>query len=143
VAKLTIVRGLPGSGKTTYAETLASTTGANHYEADMFFMRWPTGYTFDSNVLSAAHDWCYSSTVRSLWQGNSVIVSNTFTQYWEIERYAAIPNIVDSVDVELVEVRTQFQSIHSIPESKIEAMRRRWENLPVDFPFPVTIIDGV
>jgi hypothetical protein len=137
--KLTIVRGLPGSGKSTYAEGLTSRDSPRilHYEADMFFYRWPCGYEFNPLLLGAAHDWCYSSTVRSLWQRHDVIVSNSFVRLWELERYVTIPSIVPSVDIEIIEVLTQYNSVHGVPEEKIQQMRESWCQVPEEWKIPV------
>lgn len=130
MAELIIVRGLPGSGKSTYAANLiADRENTRHYEADMFFNRWPS-YKFEPRLISAAHDWCYSNVVRALWLGEDVVVSNTFTQMWEMDRYFGIPSIVDDVTVRVVEVRTQFQNIHGVPEEKLKQMAARWQSIP-------------
>lgn len=71
--KLILVRGLPGSGKSTYARSL----GIRHYEADDFFQT-PNGWEFRPMELPAAHYWCLDATDTSLSIGESVVVSNTF-----------------------------------------------------------------
>lgn len=141
MATLTLVRGLPGSGKSTYAKKLIERTDAQHFEADMFFERHPNGYEFNFKLLEAAHQWCYSRAVHELWCGNDVVVSNTFTKMWEMRQYLEIPLIVDNVQIQVVEMRTQFQNIHGLPEAKMEVMRARWEQLPEDFPHFTEVID--
>jgi hypothetical protein len=125
---LYIIRGLPGSGKSTKANEL-SDWGTYHYEADMFFT-FDGEYKFNSQLLGAAHDWCYSNTVRRLSQGCDVIVSNTFTKLWELERYLAIPGLLPDVTVSVIEMKTQYESIHNIPEEKFNQMVARWEEIP-------------
>lgn len=145
MAKLIIVRGLPGSGKSTYAETiLEDNPSAVHYEADQFFTKWPVGYSYDIRLISAAHEWCYSNVVRSLWQGSDVVVSNTFTKPWEMERYMGIPTIVDGVTVSVVEMRTQYENIHGVPVEKLKQMAARWEPIPqawIDDGLKVEIVE--
>ena len=142
MSKLIIVRGLPGSGKSTYAKNyLAENEDAAHFEADMFFAKWPLDYNYDIRLIGAAHDWCYSNTVRKLWHGHDVIVSNTFTKMWELERYLAIPTIVDNVTVEVVEMCTRYQTIHDVPEDKLKQMAARWQKLSAEeLGCPVTYI---
>ena len=51
---LYIVRGIPGSGKSTFAKTL----GGQHYESDMFFINENGEYNFDVTKIKDAHQWC-------------------------------------------------------------------------------------
>jgi len=125
---LYIIRGLPGSGKSTKALELLN-WDTYHYEADMFFM-FNGEYKFNSLLLGAAHDWCYSKTVRRLSLNYDVIVSNTFTKLWELERYLAIPGLLPDVTVSVIEMKTQYESIHNIPEEKFNQMVARWEEIP-------------
>ena len=53
---LYIVRGIPGSGKSTFAKTL----GGQHYEADMYFIDEEGNYKFDGTKIKDAHKWCQS-----------------------------------------------------------------------------------
>lgn len=122
--QLTIVRGLPGSGKSTYAKTLDCV----HYEADQFFDMNGV-YVYDMKLISAAHDWCYSKTVRALRNGHDVVVSNTFTKLWELDRYLAIPGLLPNVVIEVVEMKTQYTNVHGVPEDKLKQMATRWEDI--------------
>lgn len=125
---LFIVRGIPGSGKTTYATTVLS--HALHFEADQFFVRADGQYKYDIALIGEAHDWCYGNVVRQLLLGNAVVVSNTFTALWELDRYVTIPSIVPDVVVSVIEMRTEYQSIHGIPPEKLQKMKDRWEEIP-------------
>lgn len=126
---LHIVRGLPGSAKTTTAKMLlchirAAGRECNHYEADMFFMK-NGEYQFDINYICDAHDWCQDSTWNSLSAGVDCIVSNTFTTIREIRPYfemakelKIIPNVITC--------QSNFGSIHGVPSTTVEKMKTRF-----------------
>lgn len=119
---LTLVRGLPGAGKSTYAKSLEGL----HIESDQYFVI-NGKYVFDHRRLSAAHVWCFETFEKALKTGMDVCVSNTFTQYWEIEPYIELAKKC-KFPYQIVEVRTSFGSVHAVPEEKMEAMRKRWED---------------
>ncbi len=85
-ARLVLIRGLPGSGKTTMASVL-SLLGYKHFEADMFFVGDDGVYRHDSTMLKSAHAWCQTNVRNALKEGHRVVVSNTFTQHWEMQPY--------------------------------------------------------
>lgn len=85
---LILLRGLPGSGKTTLAKAL----GGIHVEADQYFME-DGEYKFDASKLKDAHGWCQSIVDSYLRNGfEKIIVSNTFTQEWEMKSYYDLAN---------------------------------------------------
>jgi len=60
--KLILVRGVSGSGKTTYAKKLINDDPSlSHYEADMFFYT-NGSYNFNPFKLKDAHAWCKINT---------------------------------------------------------------------------------
>lgn len=130
MAKLTLVRGLPGSGKSTYAKTLE---GYKHFESDMFFVNDHGVYKYDIEYISVAHDWCYSNVVKELINGHNVVVSNTFCAMWEMDRYLNLLHLLEE-PIRIVELRSQFGSIHNVPEQAIARMKNRWFDLDYDDP---------
>jgi predicted kinase len=54
MSKVTIVRGISGSGKSTYAKSL----GILHLESDMFFMQ-NGKYNWSADHIKFAHEWCF------------------------------------------------------------------------------------
>lgn len=127
--KLILVRGLPGSGKSTFAKSLlARNPSMKHFEADMYFSR-DGEYKFDPTKLRVAHQWCWEATCEAMLEGQDVVVTNTFTQLWELDRYL---NFRHRFEVIVVEMRTMWGNIHGVPPEKIEAMENRWEDLPED-----------
>lgn len=125
---LTIVRGLPGSGKTTFAEAMAP---AYHYvfSADDFFSDSMTGeYKFDASKLGMAHASCRTRTELALIAGDSpLFVANTFTTEKEMEPYIALAKkygyMLFSV---IVENRSQTQNIHGVPADTLKKMADRF-----------------
>ena len=129
--QLILVRGIPGSGKSTKAKSmLASNPNRVHLEADMFFEA-SGEYKFDPTLLSTAHDWCYSNTVFNLLSGKDVVVTNTFTKTWEMESYLAAGQRL-GCDITIIEMKSEYGSIHGVPEAKLRQMKARWEKLPED-----------
>jgi len=132
---LYVVRGIPGSGKSTFAKQLV---GSDFLvcEADKFFLDKETGeYKFDPSKIKEAHNYCQNlvetymkdSLINDQWY-RQIAVSNTFTQEWEIKPYFDLAKkygyIVFSV---IVENRHEGKNLHGVPEDKIELMKKRFE----------------
>ena len=122
---LYIVRGIPWSGKSTFAKTL----GGIHYEADMFFIDPTTGeYKFDGSKIKLAHSWCMIQTQKAMVNDEpKIVVSNTFTQEWEMETYFKLAEENGyKVFTIIVENRHGNTNEHNVPEDKIEQMKNRF-----------------
>jgi predicted kinase len=118
--ELVLIRGLPGSGKTTMAQKM---TGYVNFEADMYFML-DGEYHFVPEKISDAHAWCLEQTKKALMEGKSVVVSNTFTRKSEMEPYLAL-----GFPTRILEATGSWQNTHRVPDEHIEVMRNRWEAL--------------
>ena len=82
---LFIIRGVPGSGKSSLASCLCDFDSI--CEADKFFYDELGNYNFEAKRLSEAHDWCRSQ-VEARMQNREryprIVVSNTFSREWEM-----------------------------------------------------------
>lgn len=121
--KLVLIRGLPGSGKSTMASNMP---GFVHLEADMYFTDANGRYNFNRDDLRAAHDWCQRAADEALSSGRNVVISNTFSRKWEMEPYLLIAQRLGA-EVEIVEALGAWQNTHGVPAETIEKMRARWE----------------
>jgi len=124
--KMIIIRGLPGSGKTTEANKIKKVNPSiEHYEADMFIT--VNGeYKFSPETIPYSHEWCKSMTAKALMDGKDAIVSNTFTQQWQIDPYIKMAKVFNA-DIELITCRGEYGSVHGVPEETMERMRAGWE----------------
>ena len=132
---LYIVRGLPGSGKSTFAEKLV---GSDFLvcEADKYFIDKETGeYNFDGSKLKDAHKYCQDlvetymkdSLVNDQFY-REIAVSNTFTQEWEMKTYFELAEKYGyMVFTVVVENRHNGKNVHGVPEDKLEIMKNRFE----------------
>jgi len=126
--KLIIVRGLPGSGKSTKAKELIESGKADiHLEADMFFYDKKGNYIYDRSLLKEAHQWCQTVTKRNLVEGKSVVVSNTFVKMWEMKPYIEMCKEL-GIDYEIIKCEYNGSNIHSVPQEVIKRMKDSWEN---------------
>ncbi|MDP5253429.1 MULTISPECIES: ATP-binding protein [unclassified Vibrio] len=126
--QLTLIRGLPGSGKSTLAKQLQQTSNAFHIEADMYFINQSGEYCFKPFLLSQAHQWCFDQANQALSEGKSVIVSNTFVEYWELKPYLRLAKQL-KVELDILVCRQQFQSIHDVPPETMRKMKKRWQEV--------------
>jgi hypothetical protein len=134
VPRLLIVRGLPGSGKSTFGETFAKDYGYSPPRAaDDFFML-EGEYRFDPSKLSQAHEACQAAVKADLQTYGSAVVCNTFSQGWEIYPYVRITEEVDGVytvvdlfDGKLTDEELAERNVHGVPLPTIRAHRAQWE----------------
>jgi predicted kinase len=122
---LYLVRGLPGSGKSTFAKTL----GGIHIEADQYFVDVEGNYNFDGSKIKLAHEWCQDMVYMDMLKEiPKIVVSNTFTQEWEIEPYFELAKKYGyKVFSIIVENRHEGTNVHGVPEEKIEQMKNRFK----------------
>ena len=137
MAQLTLIRGLPGSGKTTRA----TNTACNDVycvtvtlAADDFMVDAEGNYRFDPKDLKHAHTACQQATRTLLEQGYFVIVHNTFSQKWEADPYfkiaeqeGCVVDVIDLFDAGLTDEQLAARNTHGVPEETIARMRARWE----------------
>jgi predicted kinase len=132
--KLYIIRGAPGSGKSTHARKLLDW---NVMEADSFFIQKDGEYFFIPQLLKRAHNWCCKTTeewLQALFDSDPEFksdfgVANTFTRIWEMQPYL---DMAKKYDYEVVVHRCtgEFENVHGVSPDKVEQMRERMEDYP-------------
>lgn len=124
---LYLIRGLPGSGKSTFAKELAFALGGYHYEADMFHII-DGVYQWKPENVQAAHSWCqHKAAITMNHQLGDVIVSNTFTTEKEMQPYIDMAGIYGyRVTSLVVEHRHDGVNQHNVPQATLDKMRNRF-----------------
>ena len=122
---LYIVRGIPGSGKSTFAKQLTS----NVFEADHYFYDNDGNYNFIPSEIKEAHKECQQFVGYAMESGiPKIAVSNTFTQEWEMEPYFELAKKYGyMVFTVVVENRHGGKNVHNVPEDKIQTMKDRFQ----------------
>jgi predicted kinase len=130
---LVLLRGLPGAGKSTFANLIWNSYAI--CEADKFFYDSDGNYNFDPTKLKQAHEWCQAE-VEIKMQDNrrnpqyypEIVVSNTFTQEWEMQKYFDLAEKYEyKVFSVIVENRHGNTNIHGVPDDTLKKMRDRFQ----------------
>ena len=129
---LILLRGIPGSGKTTLANVILQQPNNNPQEilsADDFFDDGNGGYNFDPTKLKEAHNYCqFRCSERMRQQKSRIVVANTFTQEWEMDEYFKMAERYDyRVHTIIVENRHGNENIHGVPKDKVQQMKNWFE----------------
>ena len=129
--ELILLRGLPGSGKTTLGFVILQTMQQQPevLSADNFFVDDKGNYNFDSSKLKEAHNMCQQKCAdRMRMEISRIVVANTFTQEWEMTPYFEMADRYGyRVHTVIVENRHGSVNIHGVPNDKLKEMGNRFE----------------
>lgn len=136
--KLLIMRGLPGSGKSTIVRLMATLFGEIQpviCSADDYFVNQYGQYIFDKSKLGEAHAQC-KEEVEDAMKCDSpwIIVDNTNTTYQEIKPYLIMAED-NGYEVDFQEADTDLsveecfkRNTHGVPLETIQRMKDRYES---------------
>ena len=126
--QILLLRGTPGSGKSTLAKMIVDNDYC-HKEADMFFVDRDGNYKFEPSKIKDAHKWCQEEVEFLMkYKHSPIVVSNTFTQEWEMDTYYKLAEEYGyQVHSVVVENRHGGVNTHGVPEDKLEVMKNRFE----------------
>lgn len=125
--ELVLVRGHSGSGKSTFAASFVP-FGYKHFENDSFFVGADGVYKFDFAFHQEAKDACVKKAVQALLDGESVVVSNTFTKISEMDSLVAFAQET-GVAIRVFEMENDFANTHGVPDAVIADKKASFEPL--------------
>jgi predicted kinase len=123
--KLILVRGIPGSGKSTFAELLNTKAICT---ADDYYMHGGE-YRWIPEDIGKAHEWCQRKCRRFMKKRiDRIVVANTSTTQRELKPYYDLARQHGyTVYCVIVENRHEGVNIHEVPEAVLDKMRNRFD----------------
>jgi len=127
---LILLRGLPGSGKTTLAKVLSENNTYPVFSVDDYFTNEITGeYLFNFQNNHLAYKQCEMLTKDAMQQSISkIIVHNTFTTEWELEPYFKLASSYNYLlFVVTVENYHEQKNVHEVSDEQLQKMAEKYK----------------
>jgi predicted kinase len=130
INSLILLRGLPGSGKTTLAKLLSENNTYPVFSVDDFFTNELTGeYIFNFKDNHLAYKQCEELTKDAMQQKISkIFVHNTFTMDWELEPFFKLASDFKyKLFVVTVENYHQHTNTHEVSDEQLQKMAEKYK----------------
>ena len=132
---LLLMQGHSGSGKSTFAATIAEAWRILGLEVEICStdkqFEVDGVYKFDPTKLGAYHAINLKLAIAALEAGKCVIVDNTNTACWEAKPYVEAAQRL-GVPVHFRRATGDYQNTHGVPADKVALMKGRLELLSVE-----------
>ncbi|XP_077396374.1 uncharacterized protein n4bp2l2 [Festucalex cinctus] len=138
---LILMRGLPGSGKTTMARELLEMGPSGLILSTDDYFAHNGGYRYEPSLLGDAHKWNHRRASNAMHDGRSpVIIDNTNLQAWEMKPYVQMA-LQQGYRIDFCEPNTSWKydpyelekrNKHGVPQEKIAQMLDR-------FSYPISV----
>ena len=134
--KMVILQGIPGSGKSTYAEKLLATVKSGIIaSADKYFTSATGKYDFNPSKLGEAHEDCFGDVTYhgmmfteypGIYKDAMIIVDNTNLTKWEYWPYIMLARYWD-MEIEFHRMGCSFETAlsrqtHGVPKNTLHRM---------------------
>ena len=131
VGSLVLLRGLPGSGKSTFGKVILPWPESDEFRvisADDFFINENGEYIFNPAKLSEAHSSALKSCeVKMQLKISTIVVANTFVTEDELSPYFDLANQYNyKVYSVIVENRHGNKNIHGVPDETLTKMKNNF-----------------
>ncbi len=135
-----ILRGLPGSGKSTKAKQLAGDNGVILSTDDFFMINGE--YQYDPAMIGEAHFWNETRAQNAIENEVSpIVIDNTNVEAWQPKKYVEMA-LAAGYDIKVEQADTPWafnaeelakRNTHEVPQANIEEMLSKWHpDLSVD-----------
>jgi len=127
---LILIRGLPGSGKTSFAELLSEDGKYPVFSVDSYFTNKDTGeYRFNYKENHLAYKECEQNAKQAMESSvEKIFVDNTFTLDWEIEPYFKLASSYGySVFTLTLENRHNGENVHELTDEQLIKMAKTYK----------------
>ncbi|XP_068216199.1 NEDD4-binding protein 2-like [Palaemon carinicauda] len=130
-----LMRGLPGSGKSSLAREIKGYSGVV-LSTDDYFVDKKGRYIYEPSKISEAHSWNKNRARKMLREMKSpIIIDNTNLQAWEMKPYVQLA-LHNGYEIDILEPETPWKyavkelakkNSHGVPKEKIKEMLERYE----------------
>lgn len=126
---LILLRGLPGSGKTTLANVLSEGNKYPVFSVDDFFTSETGEYRFEFEKNHLAYKQCEECTRAAMQQGKEkIFLDNVFSLEWEMEPYFKMASEYHyRVFVMTLENRHGSSNIHGLSDEQLQKMATKYK----------------